>query len=171
MWGTALSVATSKKHPRGVTVIGRALRPWTERHGTVDGIFSLIQWPRRGQNKFPSGRGSHSATMTSERTARFAISLFGRFQLSGCNGPIELTSKKHAALLAYLAATHPTPHSREKLMTLLWGGHVEPQARQNLRQALSSLRHVLGKDVAHRYGPSRFLRIIIGSRHRQPDFH
>ncbi|HSR80548.1 MAG TPA: bacterial transcriptional activator domain-containing protein, partial [Hyphomicrobiaceae bacterium] len=85
--------------------------------------------------------------MSSERTARFGISLFGPFQLMGRDGPIPLTSKKRAALLAYLAATHPTAHSREKLMTLLWGGHVEPQARQNLRQALSSLRHVLGKDV------------------------
>src|SRR5262245_510170 len=87
--------------------------------------------------------------MSSERTARFGIFLFGRFQLIGRGGPIQLTSKKHAALLAYLAVTHPTAHSREKLMTLLWGGHVEPQARQNLRQALSSLRHVLAKDMVH----------------------
>jgi adenylate cyclase len=85
--------------------------------------------------------------MSSERTARFGIFLFGRFRLIGRDGPIQLTSKKHAALLAYLAATHPTAHGREKLMTLLWGGHVERQARQNLRQALSSLRHLLGKDV------------------------
>ncbi|HEY7084740.1 MAG TPA: BTAD domain-containing putative transcriptional regulator [Hyphomicrobiaceae bacterium] len=85
--------------------------------------------------------------MSSERTARFGISLFGRFQLIGRGGPIGLTSKKHAALLAYLAATHPAAHSREKLTTLLWGGHVDPQARQNLRQALSRLRHILGKDV------------------------
>ncbi|MBO0740348.1 MAG: hypothetical protein J2P51_02835 [Hyphomicrobiaceae bacterium] len=85
--------------------------------------------------------------MSSERTARFDISLFGRFRLTGASGPIQLTSKKHAALLAYLAATHPTAHSREKLMALLWGGYMEAQARQNLRQALSSLRHVLGKDV------------------------
>ena len=85
--------------------------------------------------------------MSSERAARFVISLFGRFQLMGRGGAIQLTSKKLAALLAYLAATHPKAHSREKLMTLLWGGHVEPQARQNLRQALSSLRQVLGKDV------------------------
>jgi|GEM_PF-724985 len=85
--------------------------------------------------------------MSSEHTARFGISLFGPFQLIGRGGPIPLTSKKLAALLAYLAATHPSAHSRDKLMTLLWGGHVESQARQNLRQALSSLRHILGKDV------------------------
>jgi hypothetical protein len=52
--------------------------------------------------------------MSSERTARFTISLFGRFQLIGRGGPIELTSKKHAALLAYLAATHPGAHSRAR---------------------------------------------------------
>src|SRR5215472_14994641 len=85
--------------------------------------------------------------MSSERTTRFSISLFGRFQLLGPAGPVALTSKKHRALLAYLASTHPAAHSRDKLMSLLWGGHVETQARQNLRQALSSLRQLLGKEV------------------------
>jgi adenylate cyclase len=85
--------------------------------------------------------------MSSERTARFSISLFGRFQLHGPDGPIALTSKKQRALLAYLASTHPAPHSRDKLMTLLWGGGLDAQARQNLRQALCSLRQLLGKGV------------------------
>src|SRR5215831_416161 len=85
--------------------------------------------------------------MISERTARFGVFLFGHFQLFGPNGPVALTSKKHRALLAYLASSHPASHSRDKLMSLLWGGHVETQARQNLRQALSSLRQLLGKEV------------------------
>jgi DNA-binding SARP family transcriptional activator/TolB-like protein len=85
--------------------------------------------------------------MSSKRTPTLNVSLFGRFEVIGPDGPVVLTSKKLAGLLAYLASTHPTPHSREKLMTLLWGGHGEANARQNLRQALSSLRHLLGKDV------------------------
>ena len=32
-------------------------------------------------------------------------------------------------------------------MTLLWGSHFDAQARQNLRQALTRLRRVLGEDA------------------------
>ena len=77
----------------------------------------------------------------------FQLSLLGRFELSGPDGPIDLTSKKLAALLAFLACTAPQAHSRDKLMTLLWGSHFEAQARQNLRQALTRLRRVLGEDA------------------------
>ena len=77
-------------------------------------------------------------------TSEFQLSLLGRFELSGPDGAIELTSKKLASLLAFLACTAPQQHSRDKLMTLLWGSHFEAQARQNLRQALTRLRRVLG---------------------------
>src|SRR5690242_9609516 len=85
--------------------------------------------------------------MSSERAARFDVSLFGRFQLMGPDGPVALTGRKHRALLAYLASTHPAAHGRDKLMTLLWGECVDAQARHSLRQALFSLRQLLGKDV------------------------
>ena len=49
------------------------------------------------------------------------LSLLGRFELRGPGGSMELASKKLAALLAYLACTAPKQHSRDKLMTLLWG--------------------------------------------------
>src|SRR6266702_8677432 len=77
----------------------------------------------------------------------FALSLLGRFELTGPNGVVSLPNKKLAALLAYLACTAPQPQSREKLATLLWGSHFETQARQNLRQALFRLRRVLGDDA------------------------
>src|SRR5262245_37780823 len=80
-------------------------------------------------------------------TPRFQLSLLGRFELSGPQGPIELTSKKLAALLTYLACSAPQLHSRDKLMTLLWGMHFDAQARQNLRQAFTRLRRALGEDV------------------------
>jgi TolB-like protein/class 3 adenylate cyclase/DNA-binding SARP family transcriptional activator len=79
--------------------------------------------------------------------AKFRLKLLGRFELSGPDGPVDLHSKKLAALLAYLACTAPEPQSREKLATLLWGSHFEAQARQNLRQALFRLRQALGQDA------------------------
>jgi DNA-binding SARP family transcriptional activator len=75
------------------------------------------------------------------------LSVFGRFELTGPDGPIDLTSKKLAALIAFLACTAPRQHSRDKLMTLLWGWHFDAQARQNLRQGLHRLRRVLGEDA------------------------
>jgi adenylate cyclase len=75
------------------------------------------------------------------------LSLFGRIELMGLDGPIALPGKKPAALLAYLAASQPTPRSREHIMTLLWGSFFDLQARQNLRQALFGLRQVLGQHV------------------------
>src|SRR5262245_56364655 len=79
--------------------------------------------------------------------AKFRLSLLGRFELVGPDGPVALSSRKLVALLAFLACAAPQPVGRDKLMTLLWGSHFEAQARQNLRQALTRLRRVLGEDA------------------------
>src|SRR5262249_23105622 len=71
---------------------------------------------------------------------------------------IELTSKKLAALLSYLCLTHPTPHTREKLLTLLWGRQFDTQGRQNLRKTLSNLRRIFGEDVVVSIGDTISLR-------------
>jgi TolB-like protein/DNA-binding SARP family transcriptional activator len=88
-----------------------------------------------------------SATMAGVPAPKFTLSVLGRFELSGPDGPVDLPSKKLAGLLAYLACTAPQPQPREKLATLLWGSHFEAQARQNLRQALFRLRRVVGHDI------------------------
>ena len=75
----------------------------------------------------------------------FRLSLLGNFQLTGPDGEADLSNKKIAGLLAYLALTAPKPQSREKLATLFWGSYFEAQARQNLRQALFRLRRMLGE--------------------------
>ena len=49
-------------------------------------------------------------------TAKFELSLLGRFQLSGPEGPIELTSKKLAALLTFLACSAPSPTRLRRLL-------------------------------------------------------
>jgi TolB-like protein/DNA-binding SARP family transcriptional activator len=83
--------------------------------------------------------------MDTAPTPSFQLSLLGGFGLRGPAGPIDLPSKKLSGLLAFLACTAPRAHSRDKLMTLLWGSHFEPQARQNLRQAFMKLRRLLGE--------------------------
>src|SRR5262245_22329540 len=78
---------------------------------------------------------------------KYKLTLLGRFELSGPDGPVDLPNKKLAGLLAHLACLAPEPQSREKLATLLWGSHFETQAQQNLRNALYRLRQTLGQDA------------------------
>ena len=92
-------------------------------------------------------RIARGAGMDDVPLPKFKLSLLGRFELTGPDGPVDLPSKKLAGLLAYLACMAPQPQSREKLAALLWGSHFDAQARQNLRQALFRLRRVLGEDV------------------------
>jgi TolB-like protein/Flp pilus assembly protein TadD len=88
----------------------------------------------------------------------FQLSVLGRFELSGPDGSIALASRKLAALLAFLACTAPQAHGRDRLMALLWGSHFDAHARQNLRQALTRLRRVLGDDALVTVGESVSLR-------------
>ena len=78
---------------------------------------------------------------------KYALSLLGRFELTGPEGVVEFASKKAARLLAFLACTAPQQQRRETLTDLLWGSHFEAQARQNLRQALYVLRRILPDDA------------------------
>jgi DNA-binding SARP family transcriptional activator len=76
--------------------------------------------------------------------ARWRLSLLGGCELVGPEGAVDLGGKKNLALLSFLVCASLQAQSREKLATLLWGSHFEPQARQNLRQALFRLRRILG---------------------------
>jgi DNA-binding SARP family transcriptional activator/TolB-like protein len=58
--------------------------------------------------------------------------------------PIQLSTRKAGALLAYLGMRPDYTASREQLAALLWGGCSDQQARQSLRQALALLRKELG---------------------------
>jgi DNA-binding SARP family transcriptional activator len=78
---------------------------------------------------------------------RFRLSLLGPFELTGPNGIVELPMRKLVGLLAYLACTAPQPQPRERLAALLWGSHLDTQAKQNLRQALFRLRKLLGENA------------------------
>src|SRR5262245_56579983 len=73
----------------------------------------------------------------------FRVEVLGDFQLVGPDGAIDLESRKVRALLVYLTCTGK-PQPRSTLATLLWGSHFDAQARQNLRQALTKARRLLG---------------------------
>lgn len=93
-----------------------------------------------------------------EPGSQFELTLLGRFDLRSPDGPIRMSSKKLAALLAFLASRSTSTPSRDQLATLLWGSHFEEQARQNLRQALARLRRILGADAIVGIGDTISLR-------------
>lgn len=74
-----------------------------------------------------------------------ALTLLGSFHARLDGQPITgFESNKVRALLAYLAVEIDQPHSRDELIGLLWPEQPDAAARANLRQALASLRQVIG---------------------------
>src|SRR2546425_5861684 len=80
--------------------------------------------------------------------ARLSLTLLGGFQARLEPGSaVALPTRKAQALLAYLALPPGRAHPRDKLAPLLWGGIREESARASLRQALFSIRKVLGETL------------------------
>jgi DNA-binding SARP family transcriptional activator/tetratricopeptide (TPR) repeat protein len=75
------------------------------------------------------------------------LRLLGPPSLIKAGRPARLHSAKTLALLAYLILEADVSHRREKLAGLLWGESPDARARQSLRQALYSLRRVLGREL------------------------
>ncbi len=79
------------------------------------------------------------------------LRLMGAFRLTGPDGrPIDVSSRRARALLAYLALSPDHAASRERLAGLLWSDRGEAQARASLRQTLLTLKAVFlqaGLDV------------------------
>jgi len=74
------------------------------------------------------------------------LELLGDYQIHTPNGTlITLSAKKSQALLAYLAVKPSQLVSRDKMASLLWSGSGPEQARQSLRQLLSTLRKELSQ--------------------------
>ena len=72
------------------------------------------------------------------------LELLGDLQIRADNGALAVVSAKKAqALLAYLAVKPTQRVSREKIAALLWSSTGPDQARQSLRQTLSTLRKEL----------------------------
>ena len=91
-----------------------------------------------------------------------SLNLFGSFQAFLDGQPIlGWKSNKIKALLAYLAVESDQPHTREALAGLLWPDYSNTSAFNNLRDALSALRH----SISDRHASPPFL--IISREHIQ----
>ena len=78
-----------------------------------------------------------------ESAPRLSVSLVGRLGLRFNGRPIELRTRKAAAVLSYLALSEAKQESRERLVGLLWSRSDEEKARASLRQVVRELRSVL----------------------------
>lgn len=78
-----------------------------------------------------------------EGARRLSISLVGRLALRFDGRPVELRTRKAAAVLGYLALSETKRESRERLVGLLWSRSDEERARASLRQVVRELRQVL----------------------------
>jgi DNA-binding SARP family transcriptional activator len=78
--------------------------------------------------------------------ALLQIELLGDLQMrSGSGSLVTVSAKKSQALLAFLGVKPSQRVSREKIASLLWSSTGPDQARQSLRQTLSTLRKELAQ--------------------------
>src|SRR5467141_3944041 len=76
--------------------------------------------------------------------ALLRLELLGDLQMRSDPGSlVTISAKKSQALMAYLAVKPSQRVSREKIASLLWSSTGPDQARQSLRQTLSTLRKEL----------------------------
>jgi DNA-binding SARP family transcriptional activator len=74
------------------------------------------------------------------------LELLGDFRMrSEAGALINISAKKSQAMLAYLGVKPAQLVSRDKMAALLWSSTATEQARQSLRQTLSSLRKELAQ--------------------------
>jgi DNA-binding SARP family transcriptional activator/pimeloyl-ACP methyl ester carboxylesterase len=76
------------------------------------------------------------------------LSLLGGFTIAGDSTAM---TRKARAMVAYLALQSRQSQSRDKLAALLWSNNGEPQARVNLRQALSTIRRAMPSSNGGRF--------------------
>jgi len=88
-------------------------------------------------------------SQTVDKTIR--IKVLGAFEAQfPKQKPLDLSTKKAQALLAFLAVEETRSHPREKLAGLLWGDVSDERARHNLRQVLSKIRSTCGEIIISR---------------------
>jgi PAS domain S-box-containing protein len=81
--------------------------------------------------------------------AALRIKALGPFAAYDAEGRmLHLPTRKSRALLAYLALHPGRLFVRDHLAALLWGDQPDQQARQSLRQALSTLRQIASRRIA-----------------------
>lgn len=85
-------------------------------------------------------------TPLSDASIRLRVYLFGRFRVEREGERVRLPTRKARLLLAFLVL-HPGAHSREKLAARFWPDVPDASARASLRNALSTLRNKLGRQL------------------------
>jgi DNA-binding SARP family transcriptional activator len=85
--------------------------------------------------------------------ALLRLELLGDLQMRSAGSLVMISAKKSQALLAYIGVKPSQRVSREKIATLLWSSTGPDQARQSLRQTLSTLR----KELAQLSGNEKIL--------------
>jgi DNA-binding SARP family transcriptional activator len=75
-----------------------------------------------------------------------ALELLGDFRMRSDSGSlVNISAKKSQAMIAFLGVKPSQLVSRDKMAALLWSSTATEQARQSLRQTLSSLRKELAQ--------------------------
>src|SRR5262249_23516622 len=105
-----------------------------------------------------SAMTADKAVTAPESAPRLSVSLVGRLGLRFNGRPIELRTRKAAAVLSYLALSEAKQESRERLVGLLWSRSDEEKARVSVRQGGRGLRSALGETG---YGGSRAPRAAL----------
>jgi DNA-binding SARP family transcriptional activator/tetratricopeptide (TPR) repeat protein len=78
----------------------------------------------------------------------FRLTVLGPPELHAPNGdPVRFRTRKHFALLIYLAIEPSAAHRRDRLATLLWSRADMDEARHSLATGLSLLRGRIGSDA------------------------
>src|SRR3954468_2533252 len=90
-----------------------------------------------------SAQARDTAVAVPAAAPRLAITLVGRVALRLNGRPVELRTRKAAAVLGYLALSEAKQESRERLVGLLWSRSDEEKARASLRQVVRELRSML----------------------------
>ena len=85
-------------------------------------------------------------TPPGETSTPLRVYLFGQFRIEREKETIPLPTRQIRSLLAFLLL-HPGSHSREKLAGRFWPEVPDASARASLRNALSTLRRKLGREL------------------------
>lgn len=78
------------------------------------------------------------------RMVQVAFTFLGTLQARRDGRTVDLRTGRVQNLVSYLVLEAAYPHPRLKLAALLWPDEAESVAKQNLRQTLYELRHLLG---------------------------
>lgn len=106
----------------------------------------------------------------------FQLTSLGPPELRGPDGdPVRFRTRKHFALLIYLAIEPPIPHRRDRLATFFWPDAHLDEARHSLATGLSMIRARLGPDAFDagrdtvRLVSGRVVSDLPGLMHEDPD--